>query len=85
LLRLCDGVGVCRYFMRGQSSKAGASDLKIAAQRRAHLAPFDRKLKSFRLGDALDAALHTHRPEVNLSLLSQTHSRSLLLSLLTTS
>lgn len=63
--------GVYRYFMRGQSSKAGASDLKIAAQRRAHLAPFDRKLKSFRLGDALDAALHTHRPEVVISLLEE--------------
>lgn len=63
--------GVYRYFMRGQSSKAGASDLKVAAQRRAHLAPFDRKLRSFRLGDALDAALHTHRPEVVVSVLEE--------------
>lgn len=56
--------GTYKYFMRGQSTKAGVGDFKVAAQRKANLAQFDRKLRSFRLGEALDAALSTHMPEV---------------------
>jgi len=63
--------GTYKYFMRGQSTKAGVGDFKVAAQRKANLAQFDRKLRSFRLGEALDAALSTHMPEVIVSVVEE--------------
>ena len=36
-----------RYFLRGQSSKAAATDFQVAAQRRLHLADYDRYLRRF--------------------------------------
>jgi hypothetical protein len=39
-------------------------DAQVAAQRRARLAPFDKKLRQFKVGEALDAALLTRMPEV---------------------
>ena len=39
-----------RYIVRGRSEKAAADDVRIAAQRRARLAPYDRDLRQFRRG-----------------------------------
>eukprot|EP00959_Pyramimonas_sp_CCMP1952_P237806 4969185-Pyramimonas_sp.AAC.2 len=49
--------------MRGKGAKAGPGDFKVEQQRKARLAPFDRKLRAFRVGEALDCALETRRPE----------------------
>lgn len=37
-----------RYFLRGASEKAAADDYRVAARRRARLAPFDRALRQFK-------------------------------------
>ncbi|KAK3269238.1 hypothetical protein CYMTET_22303 [Cymbomonas tetramitiformis] len=63
--------GAYRYFMRGQGAKAGASDFKVTAQRRAKLAVFDKKLRTFHKAEALDAALATGQPEVVVSVLEE--------------
>ncbi len=56
-----------RYFIRGQSAKAAASDYVVAARRKVKLAEYDRLLRRFRYREALDAALATRRPEVSFS------------------
>ena len=39
-----------RYIVRGRSEKAAADDVRVAARRRARLAPYDRDLRQFRRG-----------------------------------
>ncbi|KAL4516023.1 hypothetical protein Ndes2437A_g06735 [Nannochloris sp. 'desiccata'] len=53
-----------RYFIRGQSAKAAASDFVVAARRKVKLADYDRLLRRFRYKEALDSALSSRRPEV---------------------
>lgn len=65
-----------RFFLRGRSSKAGAGDVVVSARRRANLAPYDRALRAFRYGEALDAALATQRPEIVHSMLEELASRA---------
>jgi len=64
-----------RYFIRGQNEKAAKSDYVVARQRKAKLAQYDRLLRRFRYGDALDAALATRRPEVVASVLEELAAR----------
>jgi len=42
-----------RYIVRGRSEKAAADDVRVAARRRARLAPYDRDLRQFRRGSPL--------------------------------
>jgi U3 small nucleolar RNA-associated protein 15 len=39
---------LCRYFLRGQNSKAAATDFLISHRRKAKLSAFDKLLKEFR-------------------------------------
>ena len=64
-----------RYFLRGRQAKAGAADYKVLARRRARLAPYDKHLRRFRHGEALDAALATGRPEVVAAVLEELAAR----------
>ncbi|KAF8055723.1 utp15 [Scenedesmus sp. PABB004] len=64
-----------RFFLRGRDAKAAASDVVVAARRRARLAPYDRALRAFRYRDALDAALATARPDVVHSMLEELAAR----------
>lgn len=65
-----------RYFIRGQSDKAAATDFKVAKQKRVRLKPYDKLLKSFQYREALDAALAGSRPEVVSSLVEELATRS---------
>lgn len=47
-----------RYFLRGRNAKAAASDVVVAARRRAHLAPYDRALRAFRYRWGTASRLH---------------------------
>jgi len=47
----------------------------VAAQRRARLAPFDKKLRQFKVGEALDAALLTRMPEVVVTVIEELMAR----------
>ena len=49
--------GSYRYFMRGKSSAADATDYKVQVQRKPKLQPYDAYLKKFEHSQALDAAL----------------------------
>lgn len=55
-----------RYIVRGRSEKAAADDVRIAAQRRARLAPYDRDLRQFR-----------HALTALLAIFSASHVKSL--------
>ena len=65
-----------KYFLRGQSARAGADDYRVRARRRVRLAPFDRALRKFLYRDALDAALGSGKPEVVASVLQELTARS---------
>jgi len=67
-----------RYFIRGQSERAAATDYVVAARRKAKLQQYDRLLKQFRHRDALSAALTTGRPDVVASVLEELSARSAL-------
>jgi U3 small nucleolar RNA-associated protein 15 len=64
-----------RYFVRGQGAPAAATDYVVAARRRAALPAYDRVLRRFRYGEALDAALATRRPEVVAAVVEELAAR----------
>ncbi|GIL86712.1 hypothetical protein Vretimale_19807 [Volvox reticuliferus] len=64
-----------RYFIRGQSSRAAATDFRVLRQRQARLQPYDKLLRRFRYREALDAALATRQPQVVVSLLEELAAR----------
>ncbi|EFJ42814.1 hypothetical protein VOLCADRAFT_66565 [Volvox carteri f. nagariensis] len=64
-----------RYFIRGQNSRAAATDFRVRKQRQARLQPYDKMLRQFRYRDALDSALSTRQPEVVASLLEELAAR----------
>lgn len=49
--------GTYRYFMRGKSTAADASDFKVQVRRKPKLQPYDEHLRKFAHRRALDAAL----------------------------
>ncbi|KAJ9528735.1 hypothetical protein QJQ45_020637 [Haematococcus lacustris] len=67
-----------RYFIRGQSERAAASDHVVQSQRRVKLGTYDKLLKQFRHRDALTAALATQRPEVVASVVEECIARGCL-------
>lgn len=60
-----------RYFIRGQSARAARDDYVLTRQKRVHLPLYDKLLRKFRYGEALDAALLTRRSDVVSSLLEE--------------
>ncbi|KAG2498088.1 hypothetical protein HYH03_003846 [Edaphochlamys debaryana] len=64
-----------RYYIRGQSTKAAATDFRVRRQRQAKLRPYDKMLRQFRYRDALDAALAVRQPEVVASVLEELAAR----------
>lgn len=64
-----------RYFIRGQNSRAAATDYRVRKQRQVKLQPYDKMLRQFRYREALDAALATRQPEVVASVLEELAAR----------
>ncbi|KAG0029849.1 snoRNA-binding rRNA-processing protein [Podila clonocystis] len=55
--------GSYKYFIRGQK-KAADGDFTLESQKKRRLREYDRYLKSFQYGNALDACLRTNQPHV---------------------
>ncbi|KAF9903291.1 snoRNA-binding rRNA-processing protein [Lobosporangium transversale] len=55
--------GSYKYFVRGQK-KANEGDFTVETQRKRRLREYDRYLKAFQYGNALDACLRTNQPAV---------------------
>jgi len=56
-----------RYFLRGANEKAAADDFRVAARRRARLAPFDRALRQFRCEIAMHGMGVAMQPPLDVS------------------
>ncbi|KAJ3118180.1 snoRNA-binding rRNA-processing protein [Phlyctochytrium bullatum] len=68
--------GTYKYFKRGKSHQATETDIKVEGRRRRRLKAYDRFLKSFEYGKALDAVLGTKQsPIVVVSLLDELYFR----------
>jgi len=63
--------GTYHYFVRGQRDSAAEDDFRVEHVRKARLAPYDKMLKAFHYGAALDAALATAQPQVVVSVLHE--------------
>ncbi|KAF9358285.1 snoRNA-binding rRNA-processing protein [Mortierella sp. AD094] len=55
--------GSYKYFVRGQKA-AGEGDFTVESQKKRRLREYDRYLKAFQYGNALDACLRTNQPAV---------------------
>jgi len=55
--------GSYKYFVRGQKT-AGEGDITVESQKKRRLREYDRYLKAFQYGNALDACLRTNQPAV---------------------
>ncbi len=75
---VCSWVRICRYFIRGQTERAAASDYVVSVKRRARLQDYDTYLRKFRHRDALTAALATGRGDVLASVVSELLARGAL-------
>ncbi|KAI8870767.1 WD40 repeat-like protein [Ramicandelaber brevisporus] len=58
--------GTRAHFTRGSDAKASAEDVVIESQRRARLADYDKMLKNFQYGNALNAVLARDRTALNV-------------------
>jgi U3 small nucleolar RNA-associated protein 15 len=70
--------GTYNYFMRGATTKPKHTDLKVEKNRRTKLKNYDRFLKTFRYGQALDAVLDsskTYNTAVVISMLEELINR----------
>eukprot|EP00741_Cyanophora_paradoxa_P016521 tig00020927_g15952.t1 len=67
--------GTFRFFQRGGQAAAPADAYRVERRRRARLRPFDKALKQFRYGDALDAALETRQAVVIATVLEELERR----------
>ncbi|KAG0265290.1 snoRNA-binding rRNA-processing protein [Actinomortierella ambigua] len=56
--------GTYKFFVRGQNHVPGEADFKVESQRKKRLREYDRYLKAFQYGNALDACLRTNQPAV---------------------
>ncbi len=64
--------GTKRYFQRGANTKATeGEDFAVSVDHKAKLKPYDIFLKKFQYHQALDAALHTKRPEIVMSVMEE--------------
>ncbi|KAF9581398.1 snoRNA-binding rRNA-processing protein [Lunasporangiospora selenospora] len=62
--------GTYKYFMRGQKAVVDA-DFVVESQKRRRLKDYDKYLKAFQYGNALDAALRTDHPVTVTSLIQE--------------
>lgn len=67
--------GTYSYFMRGASSLPSADDYTVEIQRKKRLLPFDKALRQFRYGEALDEALSTKIPLIVSAVLEELSKR----------
>jgi U3 small nucleolar RNA-associated protein 15 len=67
--------GSWQYFVRGTNEKAAEGQMVIARRKRIRLKPYDKALRRFRVGEALDAALATGRPEVIAAVVEEIGAR----------
>lgn len=67
--------GTFHYFLRGQSTQADEDDYRVERVRKQRLAPYDKLLKAFNYGAALDAALHNGQAQVVASVLQELYVR----------
>ncbi|OZJ02132.1 hypothetical protein BZG36_04583 [Bifiguratus adelaidae] len=64
--------GSYRFFIRGQTYTGNSDDFTVESKRKRRLADYDRLLKKFEYGNALDAALRSsHPPVIIVSLLQE--------------
>ncbi|KAJ3179051.1 snoRNA-binding rRNA-processing protein [Gaertneriomyces sp. JEL0708] len=64
------------YLKRGSEYQPEVHDIRVEAKRRRQLAAYDKLMRQFRYGDALDAVLSgSHRPIIIVSLLEELHRR----------
>mmetsp|Transcript_14228 Transcript_14228/g.36374 ORF Transcript_14228/g.36374 Transcript_14228/m.36374 type:complete len:494 (+) Transcript_14228:67-1548(+) len=61
--------GTYKYLMRHDNAAILEDDFKVAATKRAKLRPYDKLLRAFRFGEALNAALETKHAVVAISVL----------------
>lgn len=55
--------GTQKFFMRGANATPDPDDYAVVVRETKRLQPFDKSLKAFRYGDALDEALASKRPQ----------------------
>ena len=67
--------GTFHYFLRGQSQQADEDDYRVERVRKQRLQPYDKLLKAFNYGGALDAALTTGQAQVVASVLQELYVR----------
>ena len=67
--------GTFHYFIRGQSQQADEDDYRVERVRKQRLQPYDKLLKAFNYGGALDAALATGQAQVVASVLQELYVR----------
>ena len=67
--------GSWQYFVRGTNEKAAEGQMVIARRKQIRLKPYDKALRRFRVGEALDAALATGRPEVIAAVVEEIGAR----------
>jgi len=67
--------GTYSYFMRGAANLPSADDYTVELQRIQRLAPFDKALRQFRYGEALDEALSTKTPQIVSAVLEELSKR----------
>mmetsp|Transcript_8438 Transcript_8438/g.21015 ORF Transcript_8438/g.21015 Transcript_8438/m.21015 type:complete len:278 (-) Transcript_8438:26-859(-) len=63
--------GTYQYFIRGQHDSASEDDFRVERVRKQRLQPYDKLLKAFSYGGALDAALNTQQPLTVCSVLHE--------------
>lgn len=67
--------GTYSYFMRGASSLPSSDDYTVEVHRKKRLLPFDKALRQFRYGEALDEALNTKTPLIVSAVLEELSKR----------
>ncbi|KAG5460794.1 MAG: UTP15 C terminal-domain-containing protein [Olpidium bornovanus] len=63
--------GSYKWFVRGKGHAAAPDDFRIESKRRKALKDYDKYLKAFQYGNALDAALSMHPPALTVVSLLQ--------------
>ena len=67
--------GTFHYYLRGQSQQADDDDYRVERVRKQRLAPYDKLLKAFNYGAALDSALTKGEAQVVASVLQELYVR----------
>ena len=67
--------GTFQFYARGKGAKPQQDDYQVEHRRKAKLQPYDKHLRSFSYGEALDSALETRQPGVITALLEEMVAR----------